>query len=95
MPSLAAKLLKEVRQLPRAERIWLIDSLMGEQGAMSDEALAAWQHEAGIAEPGYDEWFRRGVHEALADKSGDVTHAVAMQEFRKAMQRSRKLKETA
>lgn len=91
----AQRLLDEARQLPSNERDWLVENLLGEEGAMSDEAFAAWQKEAGEPEPGYDEWFRAGVEEALADTSPDTPHEEAMKEFHSAIRRARKLKATA
>jgi flagellar biosynthesis/type III secretory pathway protein FliH len=95
MPRRVDQILEEARQLPASEQAWLIDNLMGDHGAMSDEAFAAWQKEIGEPEPGYDEGFRKGVEEALADNSGDVPHEEAMKMFHQAIQRSRKLKESA
>jgi len=46
-------------------------------------------------EPGYDEWFRAGVEEALADTSEDIPHEEAMKHFHDAIQQARKLKRTA
>jgi hypothetical protein len=88
----AQKILDEARQLPPAERDWLIENLIGEEGAMSDEAFAKWQKEVGDPEPGYEEWFRAGVEEALADESGDISHEEAMKEFHEAILRARKSK---
>ncbi|MGD0910256.1 MAG: hypothetical protein ABR928_00080 [Terracidiphilus sp.] len=95
MPRRAAQILEEAPQLPTAEQIWLVDNLMGEQGLMSDEAFAAWQKEVGEPEPGYDEWFRKGVEQALADKSGDVPHDEAMKQFHRSIRRARKLQQSA
>jgi hypothetical protein len=95
MARTAAQLLEDARQLPAAERGWLIENLLDENGAMSDEAFAAWQKEAGEPEAGYDEWFRSGVEEELADTSGDIPHEQAMKEFHDAILRARKLKATA
>jgi hypothetical protein len=91
----AQRLLDEARQLPSNERDWLIENLIGEEGAMSDDAFAAWQKEAGEPEPGYGEWFRMGVEEALADTSEDIPHEEAMKHFHGAIQKARKLKRTA
>jgi hypothetical protein len=91
----AQKILDEARQLPPADREWLIENLLGEAGAMSDEAFAAWQKEVGEPESGYEEWFRKGVEEALADDSGDIPHEEAMKQFHDAILRARKLKATA
>jgi hypothetical protein len=95
MARTAAQLLEDARQLPPAERDWLIENLLGEEGLPSDEAFAAWKKEVGEPEPGYDEWFRAGVEEALADTSGDIPHEEAMKEFHDAILRARKLKATA
>ncbi|MDE3149451.1 MAG: hypothetical protein KGL37_08275, partial [Acidobacteriota bacterium] len=38
-----AQLFEEARHLPTADRDWLIANLIGDQGAMSDEAFDAWQ----------------------------------------------------
>lgn len=91
----AQRLLDEARQLPPDERDWLIESLIGKEGAMSNEAFAAWQKQVGDSEPGYDQWFRKGVEEALADNSEDIPHEQAMDHFHKAIRRARKLKRSA
>lgn len=92
----AQRLLDEARQLSPNERDWLIENLIGEEGAMSDEAVASWQKEVGEPEPGYEEWFRAGVEEALADDdSEDIPHEEAMRQFHDAILRARKLKRTA
>jgi hypothetical protein len=95
MKRTAAEILEEIRQLPPAERDWVIEKLLAEAAPMSNEAFAAWQKEAGDPEPGYEEWFRAGVEEALADTSGDISHEEAMKEFHNAILRARKLKATA
>jgi len=96
MARTAAQILEEIRQLPPAERDWLIENLVGEGGTMSDEAFAAWQKEIGEPEPGYEEWFRKGVEEALADDgSEDIPHEEAMKQFHEAIQEARKTKKTA
>ena len=95
MSSEAQRLLDEIRQLPAAERDWLIESLMGDEGAMSDEAFAAWQEQVGERELDYDEWFRKGVESALADTSGNISHEEAMQQFHETIRRARKLKRSA
>ena len=94
----AQKILDEARQLPPAERDWLVENLIGEGGAISDEAFAVWQKEVGDPEPGYDEWFRAGVEEALADDSGDIPHEQVMEEIGEILRSARekhRLKESA
>ena len=88
----AQKILDEARQLPADERDWLAEQLLTEQ---NEEAFSALKKEYGEPEPGYDDWFRAGVEEALADTSGDVSHEDAMKEFHDAIQRARKLKASA
>jgi hypothetical protein len=53
----------------------------------SEEAFAAWQKEIGEPEPGYEEWFRKGVEEALIDTSPDIPHEQAMEEFAQMIRR--------
>ena len=60
--------------------------------AVSDEAFAAGQKEVGEPEPGYEEWFRKGVEEALADTSEGIPHEEAMKHFREANLKARKLR---
>jgi hypothetical protein len=95
MPHTAAELLEQARKLPLAERHWLVDTLTSENDQAAEEAFAAWQKEVGEPEPGYEEWFRAGVEEALADTSGDIPHEEAMKEFHQAILKARKLKNTA
>lgn len=91
----AQKILEEARKLPLNERDWLIGSLLAEEAETSEEAYAAWQKEVGETESGYEEWFRAGVEEALADTSEGIPHEEMMRQFRKAIARARKLKKTA
>ena len=91
----AAEILEDARQLPPGDLDWLVQNLLHEEDAMSEEEFAAWQNEAGEPEPGYDEWFRAGVEEALADTSGDIPHEEAMKCFHNAILRARKLKAIA
>jgi hypothetical protein len=96
MSRTAAEILDEARQLPPRDLDWLIQSLLSEgEGESEKETFAAWQKEAGEPQPGYEEWFRAGVEEALADTSGDIPHEEAMKEFHNAILRARKLKATA
>ena len=88
----AQKLLEEARQLPPAERDWFIENLLGEESAMSDEAFAAWQMEVGEPEPGYDEWFRKGVEEALADTSPGIPHEEVEKEIGNILRAAREAK---
>jgi hypothetical protein len=90
MPRTAAEILEEARQLPPHEIDWLIENLAAaEGGEMGDEASAAWQKEVGEPEPGYDEWFRAGVEEALADTSPDTPHEEVMREVEEQFRKLR------
>ena len=82
--------------MPPSDFEWLVQNLLseGDEGS-EEERFAAWQKEVGEPEPGYDEWFRAGVQEALADTSGDVPHEEAMAHFHQAILRARKMKATA
>ena len=95
MSPAAQKLLEEARKLSPDERYWLIGNLLAEEAEASEEAFAAWQKEIGEPEPGYDEWFRAGVEEALADTSEGIPHEEMMKRLREAIARARKLKKTA
>ena len=88
----AQKILDEARQLPHDERDWLAEQLFM---SASEESFAAWRKDLGEAEPGYDDWVRAGVEEALADESGDVSHEQAMKHFHDAIQRARRSKASA
>lgn len=91
----ARKILEEARKLPRNERDWLLENLLAEEVGTSEEAYVAWQKEIGEPESGYDEWFRAGVEEALADTSEGIPHDEMMKQFREAIASARKLKRTA
>jgi hypothetical protein len=98
MPHTAAELLEEARKLPLAERHWLIDTLKSENDQVAEEAFKAWQKEAGEPEPGYEEWFRFGVEEVLADDSPGTPHEEAMRDIGKILcsaREAKKLKESA
>ena len=82
MSRTAAQLLEEARQLPPGDLDWLVQNLLSdEDGTTEEERFAAWQKEVGEPEPGYEEWFRAGVEEALADTSPDVPHEVVVKEI--------------
>jgi len=92
----AATILEDARQLPPADLDWLIQNLLqeGDEGA-NEKLHAAWRKHVGEPEPGYEDWFRAGVEEALADKSPDIPHEEAMKHFHRAIGKARKLKATA
>ena len=92
----AMEILEDARQLPPGDLDWLVQNLLGgEDGVSEEEKFAAWKKDVGDPEPGYEEWFRAGVEEALADTSGDVPHEEAMEHFHNAILRARKLKAIA
>jgi Uma2 family endonuclease len=56
---------------------------------MSEEEFAAWQKEVGEPEPGYEEWFRAGVEEALAETSPGIPHEVVVEEIANLLRSAR------
>jgi hypothetical protein len=89
----AKEILEDARQLPPGDLEWLVQNLVdGADDATEEERFAAWQKEVGEPEPGYDEWFRAGVEEALADTGGAIPHEDAMRQFHNAILKARKLK---
>jgi hypothetical protein len=94
----AAEILEDARQLPPGDLDWLVQNLLHEADAASEVEFAAWQKEAGEPEPGYDEWFRAGVEEALADTSPDIPHEVVKREIAtllRSAREARRLKTSA
>jgi hypothetical protein len=98
MPRTAAELLEEARRLSAAERDWLIGALLRQEEGTAEELFAAWQKEVGEPEPGYEEWFRAGVEEALADDSPGTPHEEVMRgvsEILRSARKTQRLKESA
>jgi hypothetical protein len=96
MSRTAVEILKDARQLPPGELDWLVENLVNEgPGGMSEEEFAAWQKEVGEPEPGYEEWFRAGVEEALAETSPGIPHEEAMKHFHEAILQARRMKAIA
>jgi hypothetical protein len=90
MSRTAAELLEEARQLPPGDFDWLVQNLLSEGDEGSEERrFASWQKEVGEPEPGYEEWFRAGVEEALADTSGDVPHEEVVKDIANILARAR------
>jgi hypothetical protein len=83
MPMTAAEILKAARQLPANEQEWLLHTLQ-------EDEFAAWQKEVGEPEPGYEEWFRASVEEALADTSPGIPHEEVMKEMAEIIHAARK-----
>ena len=77
----AAEILQDARRLSPSDLDWLVQNLLHEEDAASEVEFAAWQKEVGEPEPGYEEWFRAGVEEALADTSPDIPHEVVKGEI--------------
>jgi len=48
--------------------------------------------EVGEPEPGYDEWFRKGVEEALADTSPGIPHEEVEKEIGNILRAAREAK---
>jgi hypothetical protein len=83
MKRTAVEILDEARQLPPGDLDWLIQSLLCDEEAESEdeEVYAAWRKDVGETEPGYEERFRAGVEEALADTSPGVPHDEVVKEI--------------
>jgi hypothetical protein len=91
MSRTAAEILEDARQLPPGDLDWLVQHLLDEGDQLSEEEFAAWQKEAGEPEPGYDEWFRSGVEDALADTSPGIPHEVVKEEIVTLLHRAREV----
>ena len=90
MSRTAAEILEDARQLPPGDLDWLIQNLLGEgEGVSEEEKFAAWKKEVGEPEPGYEEWFRAGVEEALADTSPGMPHEVVVEEISNLLRAAR------
>lgn len=89
----AAQILEDARKLSPSEQEWLLQNLLPDEAReMTDEEFAAWQKEVGEPEPSYDEWFRAGVAEALADTSPGIPHEVVVKEMSKLIEKARESK---
>jgi hypothetical protein len=91
----AQRILEDAKQLSLDEKQWLAERLLA--GA-NEEAFSNLEKEYGEPEPGYEEWFRACVEEALADKSPGIPHDIVMQDIAKildAARAARRLKESA
>ena len=82
----AQKIFEEAMQLPPEQRDWLVEQLLILQNERDFAAQAA---EYGEPEAGYDEWFRAGVEEALADKSPDIPHEEVVREIENLLRAAR------
>jgi hypothetical protein len=86
----AAKILEDARQLPPGDLDWLVRNLLQEgDGTSEEEAYATWRKNVGEPEPGYEEWFRAGVEEAMADTSGDVPHEEVVKDLANLLRSAR------
>jgi hypothetical protein len=92
MPRTAQQILDDARQLAPDERDWLAEQLLI---GLNEEAFSALKQEYGEPEAGYEEWFREGVKEALADSAEGVPHEEAMKQLHHAVLSKRKLKRSA
>lgn len=81
----ANEVLEAARQLTANEQEWLL------QGLLNDE-YAVWQKEVGEPEPGYEEWFRTSVEEALADDSPSIPHDQVAREMSEILRTARERK---
>lgn len=83
----AAQILEDARHLPADERLAL---------ELTEELPA--HPGLGEPEPGYDLWFRKGVEEALADRSRGVPHQQVVEDIAavlRAAREAQKLKASA
>jgi hypothetical protein len=87
----AQRILDQAMKLPAKEKRWLTEQLLVLQ---NDKAFSTLEKEYGEPEAGYEEWFRAGVEEALADDSPGIPHERAMKRFHDAIQKAR-LRRTA
>ena len=78
----AEEILDAARQLPADKQEWLFQ-------ALQEDEFMAWQKEIGEPEPGYGEWFRAGVEEALADDSPGIPHDEVMNEMAEVIRAAR------
>ena len=85
MPMTAAEILEAARQLALEEQQWLLQ-------ALQEDEFAAWQKEVGEPEPGYEEWFRASVEEALADDSPGIPHDEVVKEMEELLRMARESK---
>lgn len=92
MARTAQQILDDALQLDPDERDWLAEQLLI---GLNEKAFSALKSEYGEPERGYEEWFRSGVEEALADNSEGVPHEDAMKKLHHAIQSKRKLKQSA
>jgi hypothetical protein len=81
----AAEILEAARQLALEEQQWLLQ-------ALQEDEFAAWQKEVGEPEPGYEEWFRASVEEALADDSPGIPHDEVVKEMEELLRMARESK---
>jgi hypothetical protein len=82
MKRTAVEILEEARQLPPGDLDWLIQNLLGDEDVEREEEIyTAWRKEVGEPEPGYEERFRAGVEEALADTSPGIPHEEVVKEI--------------
>ena len=84
-----AQLLDEIRSLPATDQHWLTEELLR---AADEKAFAELQKEVGEPEAGYDEWFRKGVEEALADDSPGIPHEEVVKEIGEILNAARERK---
>lgn len=76
--------------MPPTDLKWLIQHLLHDEDEVSEEErFVAWQKELGEPGPGYEEWFKAGVEEALADASGDTAHDDVVKEIGSLIRRAR------
>lgn len=90
----AAEILEEARQLSPDEQDWVAEQLLIQ---LNDEAFSALEAEYGKPEPGYEDWFRSHIEEALEDTSPGIPPDQVMREMEDKIRAAKEkmLKETA
>jgi hypothetical protein len=86
MARIAQQILDDALQLVPDERDWLAEQLLI---GVNEEAFSALKKEYGEPEPGYEEWFRTGVEEALADNSEGIPYEEAVERLDRLIGRNR------
>lgn len=81
MSRTAAEILEDARHLPADERFALALELAGE---------VPLHPGLGEPEPGYEQWFRAGVEEALADRSRGIPHQQVVEDIAEVLRAAHK-----
>lgn len=80
MSRTAAEILAEARHLPAEERLTLAFELAEDISVHPG---------LGEPEPGYEEWFRAGVEEVLADRARGIPHTEVVEDIAQVLRAAR------